>query len=192
MLRVSSDWLENYSKRTGKGHKAKATLKKKTNVLGEIEKELKRSPHAIALELLDKDPDRIKGNQEHYEQVRVFHYFERHHPDIYQRLAATPNGGMRSKATAGKMKAEGQKRGYPDMSLDVPKGIYHGMKVELKYGSNRLSEEQVEYLQRLRADGYYSVLCVGWNEVVEAIMAYYHLNSGESLPLRERDAKWAA
>ena len=41
-------------------------------------------------------------------------------PDI-DLLHAIPNGGHRNKATAGQLKAEGVKRGVPDIFLPVPK-----------------------------------------------------------------------
>lgn len=196
MFRADKDWLTSYDKRTGKGKNALKQLNKKTNVLGEIEKAHKaanaESPHKIALDALAKDPTLLKGNQEHYEQVRIFWYFEQHHPDIYLRLAAMPNGGWRGYAAGGKMKAEGQKKGYPDMTLDMPRGVYPGMRIELKYGKNSLNPEQVVYMRQLSADGYHVVHCVGETEVIEAIMAYWYLQPGERLPVRERDLKWAA
>lgn len=196
MFRVDNDWLEKYSARTGKGGKALAHLAKKTNVLGEIEKAQSsaksQSPHEKALIALEKKPELLSGNQEHYDQVRIFWHFEQFQPEIYQRLSATPNGGYRGKKAGGAMRAEGQKKGYPDMTLDMPRGVYHGMRIELKYGSNSLAKEQKEYLRQLSADGYYCVYCVGCAEAVEAIMAYWYLQPGEGLPRRERDLKWAA
>lgn len=192
MLRFSEEWLADRQKKMGSRMRSQtASIKSKTNVLGEAVKvAVKRSAHAIALSLLDKNPDLLKGQQEHFEQVRVFHYFEVHHQGIYQLLHSTPNGGQRSKATAGKLKAEGQKKGYPDMSLDAPRGRYHGLRVELKHGKNSASLEQKEWLNRLTKEGYYCALCVGHNEAIEVIMSYWHLEPGASLPLRERDEAW--
>lgn len=196
MFRADEAWLTGYAKRTGKAQKALKQFRTKTNVLGQLEKAHKatnaQSPHKRALDALEKDPILLKGNQEHYEQVRIFWYFEQHHPDIYLRLAAMPNGGWRGGKAGGQMKAEGQKKGYPDMTLDMPKGVYHGMRIELKFGSNGLDEGQVRYLRQLNEDGYHSVHCVGMTEAVEAIMAYWYLEPGEVLPVRERDLKWAA
>ncbi|MCZ4061319.1 hypothetical protein O3W44_22570 [Pantoea sp. LMR881] len=103
-------------------------MNKKINVLGEIEKAQKtitkptrkqaskastkpyKSPHEQALKRLAKKPSLLEGKQEHYEQVRIFWHFEQFSPAIYQRLAATPNGGWRGFKAGGQMKAEGQKR----------------------------------------------------------------------------------
>ncbi len=42
------------------------------------------------------------------------------------------------------MKAEGQKKGYPDMSLDKACGIYHGMRIELKEPNGKApTKEQI-------------------------------------------------
>lgn len=43
-----------------------------------------------------------------------------------------PNGGARSKATAGRLKAEGVKAGVPDICLPVSRDGYHGLYIELK------------------------------------------------------------
>jgi hypothetical protein len=149
------------------------------------------SPHAIALAALSKNPDLRKGKQEHFEQVIIFDFFERKYPDIYGLLHATPNGGLRSKATAGKMKAEGQKKGYPDMSLDMPRGIYHGMRLELKEPNGKgPSEEQIAWLHKLRDQGYYVVLAYGAEQAIMAILEYVNLPKHHSIDHILNGDKW--
>src|SRR5437870_1942292 len=41
-------------------------------------------------------------------------------------LMHVPNGGKRTKAVAAKLKATGVRAGYPDLVLDVARGLYHG------------------------------------------------------------------
>lgn len=134
------------------------------------------SPHAIALRSLEKNPDRIKGNGEHYDQVRVLDWLERNMKEVYRYTHATPNGGLRSKTTAIKMVAEGQKKGYPDLSLDLPRGGYHGMRIEMKHGDNRLTAEQFEWMTRLSAAGYYCFEARSAEEAIEAIKEYVSLD----------------
>ncbi|EKL0095777.1 VRR-NUC domain-containing protein, partial [Salmonella enterica] len=112
MLRFTEEEFQAFSERRNKGRSRPKTKKDPFLSLAPV-KEV--SPHAKALAALAKNPDLRVGNCEHYEQVFIFDYFERNYPEIYELLHATPNGGKRSKATAGKMKAEGQKKGYPDM-----------------------------------------------------------------------------
>jgi hypothetical protein len=139
------------------------------------------SPHALSMAALAKNPDLAKGKGEHYDQVRIFDYLERHWPEIYDLFHATPNGGLRHKATAGQMKAEGQKSGYPDMTLDAARGVYHGLRIELKFGKNTASDDQLLWQVRLNKQGYCALILNGWEIVVEAILAYWALASGEVL-----------
>lgn len=47
-------------------------------------------------------------------------------------LLAIPNGGHRSKATAGRLKAEGVRAGVPDVALPVARAPHGGLWIELK------------------------------------------------------------
>ena len=109
MLRFTEEEFQAFSERRNKGRSRPKTKKDPFLSLAPV-KEV--SPHAKALAALAKNPDLRDGNCEHFEQVFIFDYFERKHPDIYELLHATPNGGKRSKATAGKMKAEKRLSGH--------------------------------------------------------------------------------
>ncbi len=73
-------------------------------------------------------------------------------------LHAIPNGGARSKAAAGKMKAEGQKSGVPDLCLPLPRKtggvVFHGLYLELKKAGGSISPEQWKWLLHLHRAGY--------------------------------------
>ncbi|MCG7550896.1 VRR-NUC domain-containing protein [Pseudoalteromonas sp. Of7M-16] len=144
------------------------------------------SPHARALAALAKKPELRKGNIEHYEQVQLFDFFERYHPEIYELLSAYPAGGMRSKKTAFAMQAEGQKKGYPDIILDMAKGTYHGARFELKAKGGRASEAQLERRDILRKQGYYSDIFIGWESLKDAILLYSKLADGAELDLEKK------
>lgn len=83
-------------------------------------------------------------------------------------LHSTPNGGMRDVRVARKLKAEGTGKGYPDLSLDVPRLLpdgtwQHGLRIELKrLKGGALSPEQRWWIDRLRAQGYRVEVCKGW------------------------------
>lgn len=87
-------------------------------------------------------------------------------------LYAIPNGGLRHKATAARLKATGTKRGFPDMGLPVARHGYHGMFIENKVKGRRTSDDQDKWHAALRAEGYHVVTCDGWFEAVAAITAY--------------------
>lgn len=62
-----------------------------------------------------------------------------------------PNGGARSKATAGKLKAAGVKRGVFDIIIYPPTG--HDIWIELKAHGGYLTPEQKEWRQWREAHG---------------------------------------
>jgi hypothetical protein len=73
---------------------------------------------------------------------------------------------------AEKLKAEGLKPGVPDLFLPVARKGYNGLFIELKYGRNKPSEQQVAYLDALSAQGYLAVVCWGAEEAIETITEY--------------------
>lgn len=87
-------------------------------------------------------------------------------------LVAIPNGGARHIAVARKLKAEGVKRGYPDLVLNVARGGYYGLFIELKTLTGRTSPEQKYWIERLNAAGNYAAVCKGWIAAQDLIQNY--------------------
>jgi len=88
-------------------------------------------------------------------------------------LLAIPNGGLRSKATAGKLKAEGVRAGVPDLFLPVPMRNDSGLWIEMKRSvGGRLSTEQVWWMHQLMVQGYRVMRCNGAEAAVQVILDY--------------------
>lgn len=84
-----------------------------------------------------------------------------------------PNGGSRSKAEAGRFKAEGVKAGVPDICLPAARGGYHGLYIELKrVKGGRVSPAQQGWIAALRDQGYCACVCKGWDDAAHIIKAY--------------------
>lgn len=120
---------------------------------------------------------------EHDEQKALFDWSERakgKYPDLPM-MFANPNGGDRHPAVAAKLKAEGVKAGVPDVFLPVARGGYHGLFIELKKPKDstpagRATEGQIEWLGALGDQGYFAVLCVGWDAARKTIIDYLELS----------------
>lgn len=112
---------------------------------------------------------------EHVEQVTLFQWARTAargpHPELAL-LFAIPNGGARSPATAGRLKAEGVMQGVPDICLPVARGGFHSLWLELKAQGGRLSAAQQDVINRLLAAGHQVVVAFGWEEARQAIEAY--------------------
>lgn len=100
-------------------------------------------------------------------------------------LYAVPNGGLRSKAVAGKLKAQGVKAGYPDIGLDVARKGFHGLRIELKVPEikaipgvtkrtppGRISPEQQAWIGHHLEQGYSARVAHGWSEAMEILVDY--------------------
>jgi len=83
-----------------------------------------------------------------------------------------PNGGHRNKATAARLKAAGVKAGVPDVVLPAPKGVYHGLYIEMKVKPNTPTDNQKEWLTYLKSVGYQTAVCYSYEEAIKVIVAY--------------------
>ena len=89
------------------------------------------------------------------------------------RLFHVPNGGSRGPAEAGRFKAMGVKAGVPDVFLDVPRGGFHGLRIEMKRRKGgRVSEDQADWIDWYNANGYRAAVCYGWEEARMEIEDY--------------------
>lgn len=86
-----------------------------------------------------------------------------------------PNGGSRNRAEAVKLKQMGVKAGVSDLCLPYPKGIYCGLYIEMKYGSNRQQDTQKEFLADMTAAGHFTATCYSAEEAVKVLEEYLNL-----------------
>lgn len=121
---------------------------------------------------------RKRAQPEHDEQVRLFNWArdnEEEYPEL-RNMFAIPNGGARHLFVAKKLKAEGVKAGVLDIFLATPRdqGMekYNGLFIELKYGNNKPSKYQKEWITRLTRAGYQCEVCYGFEEARSVILEY--------------------
>lgn len=87
-------------------------------------------------------------------------------------LMAFPLQGARTPINGARMKAEGMRKGTPDMFLAVPRGHYGGLWIELKTLTGRLTSEQHTMLCLLIGAGYHAVVARGWDQARAEIETY--------------------
>jgi hypothetical protein len=94
-------------------------------------------------------------------------------------MFAIPNGGLRDKVQAAKLKAEGVKPGVSDIMWPVPVGSYHGLFIELKNANGRASPEQLEFINAVRSYGYCAAVASCWFGAANLVIDYQHMNLRE-------------
>ncbi len=105
------------------------------------------------------------------EQRAVIEYCDLKHIPIFH----IPNGGLRSKSEAARMKSEGVRAGVPDLCIPVARGSYHSLYIELKAEGGKPTEKQVEWIHLLRAQGMCAYCCVGAGNAIALIERYMNL-----------------
>jgi hypothetical protein len=131
---------------------------------------------------------RVSQPSEHSEQVALA-YMVRTHLDRLPELelfTAIPNAEQ-SKAQAGKKWAEGVRPGYPDTLLDLARGEWHGLRIELKrkaywnvgadcpYAKGQPSPDQRAWHERLTRAGYLVFVTWGWEPAWDILRWYIPL-----------------
>lgn len=87
-------------------------------------------------------------------------------------IHAIPNGGKRGFKTAKSLKDEGVKPGIFDIFLPIPRGDYHGMYIEFKYGNNKLSDSQIEFQKHCNKNDYKTAVCYSAIDAVKIVVNY--------------------
>lgn len=107
-------------------------------------------------------------SSEAFEQQAVVDYLDFKHIPFYH----IPNGGSRNKKEAKNLKRQGVRPGVPDLCIPVAKRGFHGLYIEMKYGKNKPTDKQLEWLDVLNANGYKAVVCYGFDQAKETIDWY--------------------
>jgi hypothetical protein len=121
---------------------------------------------------------RPRADHEHTEQVVFFNRVrtlamnDKRYARAARRTHAIPNGGGRSKAEAGRLKAEGVTAGISDIFCALPVGPWHGLYVEMKSQTGTASSEQRAWLDESTELGYIAVCCRGADEAMTVWRAY--------------------
>lgn len=118
----------------------------------------------------------MAADTERAHQVALFQWantVRRQHPEL-KWLHGTMNGmAARSAVTAALAVAQGNRRGVPDVFLDVPRGGFHGLRIELKKpGRHSVTPEQREWIAGYVERGYRAEVCVGWIAARDLIVEY--------------------
>lgn len=127
---------------------------------------------------------RVKSQEatEHQEQSALcswWHLYATTHGMDYRLLFAIPNAQLlmghtkNPAAFMSYLRAEGFRKGAPDLLLAVPRGKYHGLFIELKRAaSGVVSDEQKDMLRILSAAGYMCMVCYGAEDAKRVIVDY--------------------
>lgn len=120
----------------------------------------------------------MRINKETQEQIAVMDWCrwqENHYPEL-QMIFHIVNEGKRSTRVGLELQKMGMKKGIPDICLPVSNGKYHGLWIELKADkTKKATPEQVDWICRLRNQGYDAVVAYGADEAIGVIKEYLNI-----------------
>ena len=125
------------------------------------------------------------------EQINVVQWAEWNmgrYPEL-RWLYHIPNGGSRHRAEAVKFKQMGVKAGVSELCLPFPRGMYCGLFIEMKFGENRQSKEQREFLADMEEAGHFVATCYSAKEAVKVIEEYLRLEGFDRYEIFEETEK---
>lgn len=97
-----------------------------------------------------------------------------------------PNGGKRNAAEAAKFKRMGVMAGVSDVIFDEPVNGYSGLRIELKTKNGKLSESQMNFLNKATDKGYLCAVVYSFDAARQLIENYlngtYTKTEKEKLP----------
>ena len=112
---------------------------------------------------------------EEQEQAAVIQWKEIMLPQIpdLKWLIHIPNGGLRSKSEAVRLKRIGVTPGVSDLFLPVARKGYHGIWIEMKrQHDGKLSKPQKEWLSDMLKNGYQALRADGADEAIAILEDY--------------------
>ena len=90
----------------------------------------------------------------------------------YQYLFHIPNESVGGQGWLIRNRQMGVKAGVPDLFYPVPAQGYHGMFIEMKTKTGRISKSQAKWIKALETVGYKCVIAHGWEEARDALINY--------------------
>lgn len=117
------------------------------------------------------------------EQIKLFNW-AKSYEDIIPELKLlyhVPNEGKRSQAGGQILKAAGLKAGVPDVCLPVARRGFNSLYIEMKYGNNKPTKAQKEFMDALKGEGAKVAVCYSTEEAREMIRWYLSPADGFNL-----------
>lgn len=111
-------------------------------------------------------------------QIAVFEWakWQQYKYPALKAMYHAANEGKRSRAAGANLKRQGMKPGVSDICLPFAVGKYNNLYIELKVGSNKASDMQLAFIDRINEIGGKALVVYGADNAIEVIAAYLEGN----------------
>lgn len=87
-------------------------------------------------------------------------------------LSSSQNGANMGEVERQKAAKSGLLPGEMDLKLPVARGRFIGLVIELKYGKNKPTKEQLRYARRMTEEGHFAAFLWSWEDAMQLIVNY--------------------
>ena len=110
-------------------------------------------------------------------QTDFFDWLETMSPSfpVLELFFAIPNGSNKSKTERWIFQTTGLKPGVPDTHLPVPRDGFSGLWIEFKSKTGKPSQNQLEWIARLREQKHRVEICTTWTDAANIVIDYLKL-----------------
>ena len=108
-------------------------------------------------------------NEEDRLTIWLMDHVRRAYPERVRSFFHIPNGGKRSKKTAGLLARMGVQSGVSDFHCTIPRGGYHSLWLEIKTNKGTLKPEQRDFLDEQIVWGHFAVVTYGAEQALTVI-----------------------
>lgn len=112
----------------------------------------------------------------HCDVIEECKYIKYKNKKVADYIHHSPNGGFRNKKEAARFKKMGTKKGFPDLFLFITTEIFKGLFIELKTGTNTVTEDQESMHRLLIEQGYKVVVVYSVKGAINAIKEYLNID----------------
>lgn len=103
------------------------------------------------------------------------------HP-ILKFMMHVPNGGVRSRGEAGKLKAMGVRKGVSDVVCPFANDFFKGFACELKAPKGRCTPEQSVFLSKAKSDGWLTAVCFCLDDFIALAQTFLGIRAEAQVP----------
>lgn len=130
----------------------------------------------MIIETPDKPSRKVRRQEESRLQAECFAWCWNSHPETRRLLFHVENERTNgNKIDGARRKAMGLIAGVSDLILLMPRGIYHGLMIEMKTLEGRQREEQRLWQTLVEKQGYMYCLCRSLAQFKEIIESYLNM-----------------
>lgn len=112
-----------------------------------------------------------RESQEQRALIKWARMMENQFPDL-KYLHASLNGVHLTVIQSSCAKQQGMLAGVPDLFLPTKRGCFSGIFIEMKFGKNKTTPAQQDFLEYVTTQGFYGVVCYSWFEAKNALEEY--------------------